>query len=238
MAFNYAIDKRAIAEELFDSNGLEAGGMYQAGVPYTKLETNHGYSYNAKKANELLDKAGWIDSDGDGIRDKNGEKMDLKLVYTAEEFPEWKPLAEYLQSQFSAIGANVSLSPLDKNGYGTASAETMDFDLVLRRTASDSWVPHSSLKELFLCVSGRDYGLVWTDETLNSMINDVLTTLDETERQVKYDEIFSYISDNALCVPVYYPISSFAVNTAKVSGFEVGVNNYAPVEWQKLDVMQ
>jgi len=237
LAFNYAVDKKGIAEDLFDGNGAEAGGMYQTSVPYTKKDTNHGYSYNVDKANALLDEAGWIDSDGDGIRDKDGAKLDLKLVYTADEFPEWKPLAEFLQSQFTAIGVNITLNPLDKNGYSSVQTESRDFDLILWRTSSDSWVPHSSLKELFIPYAGRNFAQIWTDDTLESMISDVLVCLDETERQAKYDEIFSYISDNALTIPVYYPTTAFAVNTKKIAGFEIGVNNYAPVEWQKLDVI-
>ena len=68
------------------------------------------------------------------------------------------------------------------------------------------------------------------------MIDDVLLCLDETERQGKYDALFSYICEQAYTVPIYYPTTAFAVNGNKVSGFEVGVNNYAPVEWGKLSV--
>lgn len=238
LALNYATDKRAIAEDLFDNNGLEAKGMYQSSVPYTTDENNYGTPYDIDKANELLDDAGYVDSDGDNIREKDGVKLELKLVYSTEEFPEWKPLAEFLQSQYTNIGVKINLIPLDKNGYSNVDTETRDFDLLLKRTSSDSWVPHSSLKELFIPYAERDFSLVWTDDKLIDMVNNVLLTLDETERQTKYDELFSYISENALTVPVYYPITSFAVNTQKISGFEIGVNNYAPVEWQKLDIVQ
>lgn len=63
-----------------------------------------------------------------------------------------------------------------------------------------------------------------------------LNTLDETERQKNYDTVFKFISEEALTIPIYYPITSFAVNTDKIKDFEIGVNNYAPIEWQKLDL--
>lgn len=237
-AFSYAIDKRAIAEDLFDNNGLEAKGMFQEGVPYTTVENNYSFPYDVEKANQLLEEAGYVDADGNGIREKDGQEMNLKLVYSPEEFPEWKPLAEFLQMQYAQVGVNLSLTPLDKNGYSSVDTETRDFDLLMKRTSSDSWIPHSTLKELFVPYAERDFALVWTDEDLISQIHDVMITQNEEERQKQYDEIFTFISENALTVPIYYPITSFAVNPARVADFEIGVNNYAPVEWQKLDVAE
>lgn len=38
------------------------------------------YDFSLEKASELLDKAGWKDTDGDGIRDKEGRKLSLELI--------------------------------------------------------------------------------------------------------------------------------------------------------------
>ena len=68
--------------------------MFQEGVPYTTVENNYSFPYDVEKANQLLEEAGYVDADGNGIREKDGQEMNLKLVYSPEEFPEWKPLAE------------------------------------------------------------------------------------------------------------------------------------------------
>lgn len=236
LAMNYAINKESIAADLFDDIGLEAKGLYQKGVPYTTAENNYGFSNDKEKAKQLLDAAGYQDSNGDGIRDKNGQNMEYNFVLSTEEFPEWKPLAEFVQSEFSALGIKVKLSILDKNGYEDATMNTKAFDLALMRTASDSWVPHGSLLELFSIIPTSHAAKAWYDEGLYNNIIKTLNTLDEKERQKNYAEVFKYISEEALTIPIYYPMTSFAVNTDKVAGFEIGVNNYAPVEWQKLDV--
>lgn len=113
---------------------------------------------------------------------------------------------------------------------------TKAFDIALMRTSSDSWVPHGSLLELFSIRPSSKAAVVWYDEGLYNNIIKTLNTLDVTERQKNYDTVFKFISEEALTIPIYYPITSFAVNPDKIKGFEIGVNNYAPIEWQKLDV--
>lgn len=235
LALNYGADKKSIAEDLFNGKGLEAHGLYQDSVPYTNSENSFAYPYDTEKAAKLLEESGWVDSDGDGIREKNGQKLEFNFVYSTDEFPEWKSLAEYLQSLYTKIGVNIKLNCLDKNGYADATT-TKNFDICLRRTSSDSWVPHSSLKELFTPYAKRDYALVWTDKELISMINDTLLCREENERQTKYNKLFKYICDEAYTVPIYFPTTSFAVNGKKVANFKIGVNNYAPVEWEQLEI--
>ena len=237
-AFGYAIDKEAIATGVMDGMGATATGMYQESVPYTTPENNYGYKYDPEKAKELLDEAGIIDTNGDGIREKDGTNLKLRLVYSDEEFPEWKPLAEFLQYQYGEVGIDIELVLLDKNGYNQAYSETRDFDLELHRTSSDSWVPHGSILELFTPYAGRSFSLVWDDEHLQGKIKETLQELDEQKRQADYDEVFGYISENALSIPVYFPVSAFAVNTERISHFDIGVNNYAPVNWTTLDVKE
>lgn len=233
LALNYATNEEEIAKSLMDDNVVAATGMYAKGAPYVTDKNNHGYAYSVKKAKKTLEDAGWK-AGSDGVREKDGQRLEFKFVYTTDEFPEWKSLAEYLQAQYQKVGVKLDLQPVDKNGYLDATQTNRDFDITMRRTSSDSWVPHSSLMELFTNSAGRSWSLVWTDADLAAKIQDVLRTLDEHERQAKYDEIFGYISDNALVVPLYYPVQTFAVNPQKVAGFKIGVNAYAPVAWSDL----
>ncbi|MDR0722148.1 MAG: ABC transporter substrate-binding protein [Treponema sp.] len=239
LAMNYAINKKSIAENLFDGAGLEANGLYQADTPYARPETNYCVPYDTNKAIELLEASGYIDSDGDGVREKGNARLEFNFVFSTGEFPEWKPLAEFIQSEFAAVGIKTNLSVFDKNGYEEITLTTRQYDICLKRTASDSWVPHSSLLELFgpaPTALEKGVGNAWFDEGLYQDILKTLASFDETERQAHYDNVFGFISEEALTIPVYHPTTAFAVNAKKIENFEVGVNNYAPVEWEKLDV--
>lgn len=236
LAFNYAIDKETMVESLFNGVGSAADGLYQKATPYATDENNYGYKYDLDKAKSCLKEAGFEDSDGDGIIEKDGKPFEIDLVLSADEFPEWKSMSEYIQSELLEVGIKVNLNILDANGYEEVHMKTKNFDVCILRTASDSWVPHSSLKELFMPLATMNGDVkVWDDETLQKNIQVTLKSMDEEERQENYDKVFGQISEEALTVPLYYPVTTFAVNKDKISNFEIGVNNYAPVNWTTLD---
>lgn len=116
---------------------------------------------------------------------------------------------------------------------------TRKYDICLKRTSSDSWVPHGSLLELFAPATTtveKDVGVGWYDEALYGNIRKALASFNIEERRKYYDSVFKYISDEALTIPVYHPTVNFAVNGKKIADFRIGVNNYAPVEWEELRV--
>ncbi len=79
-ALCYGIDRQQIIEEAL--NGF-AGPAYTEcdGLPWWNPETV--IDTDVEHACLLLDEAGWIDSDGDGIREKNGQKAAFTCMYFA-----------------------------------------------------------------------------------------------------------------------------------------------------------
>lgn len=83
-AVAYAIDKETISANVF--SGLESASTYllDSTLPYCDVETTT-YSYDPDKAIELLESAGWVDSDGDGIREKDGVTLSVTLDYITNQ---------------------------------------------------------------------------------------------------------------------------------------------------------
>src|SRR5699024_8089012 len=79
-AVAYAIDEETISDSVF--SGLETASeqLLDTSLPYCDVEGTT-YSYNADKAKELLESAGWVDSDGDGISERDGAKLRDTLDY-------------------------------------------------------------------------------------------------------------------------------------------------------------
>lgn len=235
LAINYAIDKKSMVEKLLNGIGKPAVGLFQNGVPYVTKENSQGYSYDKNKAKELLAQAGYKDTNGDGILEKDGKPLEFNMVLSTDGFPEWKSMSEFVQSELLTVGIKVNLNTVDLNTWNDISINTRKFDIMMQRTSSDSWVPHSDLKQFFTIMKSNNKARIWYNEGLDKNINAALESMDEKTRQENYDKVFKFINDEAICVPLYSPETTFAVSS-KVTGFEVGINSYAPIKWEKLDV--
>jgi peptide/nickel transport system substrate-binding protein len=66
------------------------------------------------RAEELLAEAGWIDRDGDGVRDKGGEPLSIELLVQAQNAPA-QAFAAQLQQDFARGGVRLVVAPLEFN---------------------------------------------------------------------------------------------------------------------------
>ncbi|NNC95904.1 MAG: ABC transporter substrate-binding protein [Chitinophagales bacterium] len=81
-AIGHLLDREQIIEIVLYGLADPTNGPFNPVKPYYNKSLT-GFDFNVAKANQLLDEAGWVDSDSDGIRDKmiEGKKHSLKLVY-------------------------------------------------------------------------------------------------------------------------------------------------------------
>ena len=94
--------------------------------------------FNPELAKQLLTAAGWIDSDGNGIRDKviNGEKIDLKPELVFDNGNELRgELADYMKKAALDGGIGIVANAIDKKEY-LDQLKSKNFDLCL-----GAWVP-------------------------------------------------------------------------------------------------
>jgi peptide/nickel transport system substrate-binding protein len=106
-ALNYAVDKDLIVEAIYGGRAVSLPGPLS---PFNNFvnQSLAPYPYDPDKALELLTAAGWSDSDGDGILDKEGQP----LAFTIDTLEEWRPLAEGVAGMFREIGIDASAANL------------------------------------------------------------------------------------------------------------------------------
>ncbi|MBI9110225.1 ABC transporter substrate-binding protein [Maridesulfovibrio ferrireducens] len=107
LAVNYAINRQDLVDYVLEGIGEPAISLFPPVIFWanTKLK---GFPYSPEKAKELLAEAGWKDTDGDGILDKNGIPFEVKLV-TYTERATLPPTAEVMQSQLQKVGIKTNL---------------------------------------------------------------------------------------------------------------------------------
>ena len=107
-AIAMGIDKESFVETLLDGNGYAAVGVYPDSFAFggdaVTTET-----YDPEGAAKVLEDAGWVDSDGDGVREKDGQTLTLRwLTYPSRQ--EQPLLAEAVQATLGAIGFDVQIN--------------------------------------------------------------------------------------------------------------------------------
>lgn len=114
-ALTHAFDRQGIVKNVFFNLGTIQTGPY-----YYKHNANDPgvkpFGYDLNKAKELLAKAGWKDTDGNGILDKviNGEKKEFKFTILAYgHSSEWKSALAVYKEALRKIGISMNFSPVD-----------------------------------------------------------------------------------------------------------------------------
>ena len=233
-ALNYAVDRQGLVNNLLNGQGEPARGLLTPNTPYVTEENSPGYSYDPEKAKALLAEAGYQDSDGDGIVEKNGEKLSLGLMFHIEEYANWKTICEFLQSEFSKVGVEVILNQVESAKYYDAIWSTRDYDMLIYWTYEDSWNPHGFLSGMFYQTEGNP-AVCWYDQQISEQIGQVLKTIDEAQRVQLYDSIFSLMNELAVTVPLYYPPRAYVYNT-RLTGIEEAPTSYEAIYWGRVDI--
>jgi peptide/nickel transport system substrate-binding protein len=111
LAMTHIINRKLIIQHLLDGNGYVITGPF-----YAKGSQNdpnvEPWPFDTSKAEELLDKAGWIDSNGDGLRDKDGTVFRFRFMYSSDSAL-YSQLARFLKDEAAKVGIVVVPDPLE-----------------------------------------------------------------------------------------------------------------------------
>jgi peptide/nickel transport system substrate-binding protein len=134
-AINWAIDRQALVDQVLDGNATVSMGIVPSADPAWDLIVPKAeqYSYDPVKAKALLDEAGWIDANGDGVREKDG--LDLKLRYFDRSTGGATDTTEFLVGWLKDVGIATEVETFDEDTL-TAILGKGEYDLF-----TWGWVP-------------------------------------------------------------------------------------------------
>jgi len=127
-AMTMLLDRESILHNvLYDRGRVVSGNFYYESQDYDRdIEP---WPYDPERAAALLDEAGWVDTDGDGIRDRDGIEFRFELTLTTgSQFGE--KVATILQEALANTGIRMTIRPLDWNLFNQL-LDARSFDAVL-----------------------------------------------------------------------------------------------------------
>ena len=222
-ALQHATNRQAISEGIFYGLEQPADTLYAPTIPYCDVDLEP-YAYDAELAASMLEQAGWVIG-SDGIRVKDGKKLELDLLYNSDSVTE-KTISEYLQSEYLKLGISMNIHGEEEQSYRD-NMKAGNFDMVFNICWGMPYDPQSSLAAMRAPVYG-DYaaqqGLADKAE-IDQAITDILTSTDEAERQELYDFVLTRLHEDAVYIPLTYECNK-ALYTSNLQGVHFGTDQY------------
>ena len=110
-AIAYGIDYDTIINLVYLGYGEKADSWIYPELPSHNPNLPQ-YEYNVTKANEILDEAGYLDTDGNGIRNWEGGEFIFDL-YIRSEDPQRLRIAEIIKNSLKNIGIQINIRAVD-----------------------------------------------------------------------------------------------------------------------------
>ena len=141
-AVAYAVDKNEINTRLLGGLAQVANTFVSPGAWF--YVDQQPTAYDPDKARQILEDAGWTDTDGDGIREKDGTKAKIELCTTTRQVRQ--DTLALVAAWLKDIGIDTVINPVDPANifadYNEANADTpcvlshANFDLAEHATSS------------------------------------------------------------------------------------------------------
>ncbi len=211
-AMNYAVDKDLIIQEIYGGRAVALPGPLS---PYNNFvnKSLKPYAYDPDKALSLLSDAGWTDTNGDGILDKNGQPFS----FTIDTLEDWRSLAEAVAGMFRDIGIDANVRFWE---YSVVQPQLLAGE---RQAYLDDWgdsafdpVGHFEAK-WHSYEEGSTYGRAnfsgYNNPREDELIKLGETTADTNQRQTIYDEAQQLVYDDAPAVFLILPEEAEAASS-------------------------
>lgn len=161
---------------------------YPEGVPlldtvltkrqFAKKQYPEPMPFDPEQAQEFLEAAGWVDSDGDGIRDRNGRRFQFTAIARGSVDSR---IPVYVQSQFRKIGIRMEIQNMDRANF-YARLDSGQFEAMFASISNgilNLWSGH-------LKMFGRNAPSGYWDPEISDLLDTAAKTIDP----VKLDNLY------------------------------------------------
>lgn len=208
---------------------VTVGGLYTAGYSVLPSNLDYGYEnltdpdpYDPEAAKKLLDDAGIVDTNGDGIRELNGQEV--VLHYVTYDNRCLKDFAEAIQNQLSEIGIGVDLE-IGDSARQWDSYQSGDFDLNGSNWTTVGTGDPSEYMAAWYSKSGADYCGYQNDE-YDKLYEELQVTFDNDARREIVQKMQQILLDDAVAIVHGYYNSSMISKNATVGGAAIHTADY------------
>jgi peptide/nickel transport system substrate-binding protein len=208
------LDRQALINKVLNGQGLVADSPILPGT-WAYDKDIQRYPYNPELANELLDKSGWIDSNADGIRERDGQPFSFELL-TSDD-PTQADLADAMAEQWLIIGVQArrkTVGALLTDRLRAHQFAAAVIELMISGDPDPYPLWHQTQIE-----AGQNYA-GFDNRRLSEAIEEARRIADRSRRAALYHEFQQIFAEEVPALLLYYPIYSYAVDQ-RVAGVQI-----------------
>lgn len=205
-ALSYGMDKATYARELV--HGKPAKGPFDDQLSFA-YDGADMYQYNPDKANALLDELGYMDTDGDGIRECNGQNIVLEYMSRTNHGSDANNIGIAMQQQYKEIGLGMVVDQLES--YSDRS-KAGDYDMMWERwtsapTSDCQYLIDSSYKTGSAGNPGK-----YSNSQLDSIVDTLNVTFDKSDRDALGKQASKILIEDVASLFLYYQEGNVVTN--------------------------
>lgn len=190
-ALAMAFDRQTVIDKLYHGQARPVTGPFTSDLRESNPEASTIH-FNPTAASALLASAGWRDSDGDGVLDREGKKFELTLLIIAGSNVS-RDQGQIFQDALAGIGVRLEIKPLEAAAF---------YDLVLKRNyqaAFLSWVnePDPDPSDLFHSTKVPPDGMNvtgYTSAVADQLMAEAARELDPARRTELYRQLHDVLA--------------------------------------------
>jgi len=214
-----AIDRQGLIDRYLAGQGLVVNGpilpnswAYDRELPKV--------TFDASAAAAILDAAGWRDDTGEGVRSKDGTRLEFTLLTNADD-PVRQQMIEEIAKQWADIGVRAQATTVDMTTLVRDHLYMRNYDAVLYGWDLPAADPdpyplwHSSQAG----EDGQNY-VGFADATSDGLLEQARRTADYTQRAALYRDFQRRFAEQAPALLLYQPIYNYAVDK-NVKGVQI-----------------
>jgi peptide/nickel transport system substrate-binding protein len=212
-ALSMAIDRQILVDIGYGSAGRPTCNLVPAPEMFASPNTDC-IAQDMEGAKALLEASGWVDSNGDGIREKDG--MPLKILYQTSTNPVRQDFQAVIKDWWTELGVDVELKNIDASVFFGGDAGSPDTfqkfysDVEMYANNFDGTDPEPYLAQ-YKCDKIPGPANQWQGENINrfcdpaydALVDDLSKTADMAERSaiaIRLNEMLT--KDSYVVVPL------------------------------------
>jgi peptide/nickel transport system substrate-binding protein len=210
-----ALDRQALINEALNGQGIVASGPIR---PWSWAYDSEllPVEYDPAQAEALLAEANWLDTDSDGIRDKNQHPLQFTLL-TGED-PAFIRLGHAMAEQWARYGIRVQVEPL---GAGLSDhLRSRDFQAVLVELLLSGDPDPYPLWHQTQIEDGQNYS-GWDNREVSEALEQARSVTDRDQRKAYYVQFQRIFAEETPALIIAYPTYTYAVDQS-VRNVQIG----------------